>query len=108
MRERLVRRAGGALRRRRRTDRRGLYEAGQRRLSARGRLVRMLLRGQAGHRPDVRTRRRRGLRQDLQHRRIRCLSDRPARHRRSVAGSDGRGVARSAGRFVRSPSDGRL
>ncbi len=78
MRNRPLRRTGGALRRPRRTDPHGLRDAGRGRLRARDGLFRVPARGEADRGPDLRRRHRQHELLDLEHRRIRrvCLAAR--------------------------------
>jgi hypothetical protein len=71
VRDRPLRRAGGALRRPRRADPHGLRDAGRGRLRARDGLFRVPPRGEADRRPHLRGRHRQHELLDLQHRRVR-------------------------------------
>ncbi len=82
MRDRSLRRAGGALRRPGRTDPRRLRHAGRGRLRAGDGLFRVPARGEADRRPHLRGRHRQHELLDLQHRRVRRVRVRPARHHR--------------------------
>ncbi len=86
-RERPVRRAGGAVRRRDRAGQRGLPDAGRRGLPARGGLLRVPARAQAHRRPDVRGRRDLDALLGQRHGRVRRPDPRPAGdQRRDEAG----------------------
>ena len=85
-RERPVRRAGGAVRRRDRAGQRGLRDAGRRGLPARGGLLRVPARAQAHRRPDVRGRRELDVLLGQRHRRVRRPDPRPAGRRRRRPG----------------------
>ena len=88
MRDRSVRRAGGAVRRHVRADPGRLRHAGRGRLRARDGLFRVPARGQADRRPDLRGRARQHALLDLQHRRVRRLHARPAGRDRGDPGRD--------------------
>ncbi len=88
MRDRSVRRAGGAVRRARGADEGRLRDAGRGRLRARDGLFRMRARGEADRRPDLRGRHRQHELLGLQHRRVRRICLRPARGERGDARRD--------------------
>ena len=85
-RDRPVRRAGRAVRRRLRARQGRLRDARRRRLRPEARLLRVPARAQADRRPDVREGHHRHALLGLQHRRVRRLHARQARHRRPRRG----------------------
>jgi hypothetical protein len=88
-RDRPLRRAGGALRRRERARQGRLRDAGRGRLPARGRLLRVPARAEAHRRPDVPRRPQLHALLGQRHGRTRRLHRRPAhRHRRDEAGDE--------------------
>ena len=88
VRDRPVRRAGGAVRRPRGADQGRLRDAGRGRLRARDGLFRVPARGEADRRPDLRGRHRQHELLDQQHRRVRRVRHRPAHHHRRDQGRD--------------------
>ena len=111
-RDRPVRRAGRAVRRRLAAGAVRLRDADRGRLPARGRLLRVPARAQADRRPDVRGRHRQAALVGLRHRRVRRLRLRPARHRRARQGEHAgrprrhqeRHLRRSASSTTRTPA----
>ena len=85
-RDRPLRRAGGALRRHVPARAARLRDAGQRRLPARDRLLRVPARAEADRRPHVRGRHRQAALVGVGHRGVRRLRLRPAGHRRPRRG----------------------
>ena len=94
VRDRPVRRAGGALRRPRRAHQGRLRDPGRGRLRPRDGLFRVPARGEADRRPHLRGRHRQHELLDLQHRRVRRVRHRPAHRERRDEGGDEAGAGR--------------
>ena len=104
-RDRPLRRAGGALRRRDRAGARGLRDARRGRLRPAPRLLRVPARAEADRRPDVREGHHRHALLDLQHGRVRRPHPRQARDRRADAPGD-EGDPRPRSSRASSPASG--